>query len=113
MATAVASQPRHLPLGAGGEPRCTARFVYAPAYAVVRRHDSAFGRSLVSEEDELGECVGCNRGVDSIGRGIARMHRRGELEVLCECSISVVLKHQSFQTGSSSTLKRTWGASQL
>ena len=27
MATAVASQPRHLPLGAGGEPRCTARFV--------------------------------------------------------------------------------------
>jgi hypothetical protein len=40
MATAVASQPRHLPLGPGGEPRCTARFVYASAYAVARRHDS-------------------------------------------------------------------------
>jgi hypothetical protein len=27
MATAVASQPRHLPLGAGSEPRCTSRLV--------------------------------------------------------------------------------------
>lgn len=33
MATAVASQPCHLPLSAGGDPRCAARFVCFPAYA--------------------------------------------------------------------------------
>ncbi|GJN03821.1 hypothetical protein PR202_ga21303 [Eleusine coracana subsp. coracana] len=34
MATTVASQPCHLPLGAGGEPRCTARCTHSTGFAI-------------------------------------------------------------------------------